>query len=81
MGFELLIVDDGSTDETREVLWRLTVDYPELRAVVLARNVGQSAATAAGFRAAYGDWVAVLDADLQNNPADLAMLWDALPGP
>jgi dolichol-phosphate mannosyltransferase len=79
-GFELLIVDDGSTDDTQDVLWRLTADFPELRGLVLTNNVGQSAATAAGFRAARGGWVAVLDADLQNNPADLATLWDALPG-
>jgi glycosyltransferase involved in cell wall biosynthesis len=79
-GFEVVVVDDGSTDETPGVLRRLAADYPELRAVRLARNVGQSAATAAGFRAARGEWVATLDADLQNDPADLARLWDALPG-
>ena len=79
-GFEVLIVDDGSTDETPEVLRELAEDYPELRPVRLAANVGQSAATAAGFRLARGGWVATLDADLQNDPADLAALWDALPG-
>jgi glycosyltransferase involved in cell wall biosynthesis len=79
-GFEILVVDDGSTDETPSVLRRLNHDYPELRPITLARNVGQSAATAAGFRAARGDWVATLDADLQNDPADLASLWKALPG-
>jgi glycosyltransferase involved in cell wall biosynthesis len=79
-GFEIVVVDDGSTDDTPAVLRDLAVDYPELRPVRLARNVGQSAATAAGFRAATGDWVATLDADLQNDPADLAALWRALPG-
>ena len=78
--FEVVIVDDGSTDETAAVLDRLGDSYPELRRVILARNVGQSAATVAGFRAARGDWVGVLDADLQNPPADLATMWDALPG-
>ena len=73
-------MDDGSTDETPAVLRRLGRDYPELRPITLATNVGQSAATAAGFRAARGDWVATLDADLQNDPADLAVLWEALPG-
>jgi glycosyltransferase involved in cell wall biosynthesis len=58
----------------------LAADYPELRAVVLAVGVGQSAATIAGIRAARGDWIATLDADLQNDPADLVRLWDALPG-
>ena len=79
-GFEVLIIDDGSTDGTPAVLSRLARDYPELRPIRLARNVGQSAATVAGFRLARGEWVAVLDADLQNRPEDLAALWDALPG-
>jgi dolichol-phosphate mannosyltransferase len=79
-GFEILIVDDGSTDATAAVLKQLAPAYPELRPITLLRNVGQSAATAAGFRSARGDWVATLDADLQNHPIDLAALWAALPG-
>lgn len=78
--FEVVIVDDGSTDTTQIVLNRLQVDFPELRPLTLKENVGQSAATAAGFRAARGEWVATLDADLQNDPADLRVLWAALPG-
>jgi dolichol-phosphate mannosyltransferase len=78
--FEIVVVDDGSTDATPRVLRELCTAYPELRPITLAANVGQSAATAAGLRAARGDWVATLDADLQNHPADLAALWDALPG-
>jgi glycosyltransferase involved in cell wall biosynthesis len=79
-GFEVVVVDDGSTDQTRAVLDRLLEDYPELRWVRLSRNVGQSAATIAGFRASRGDWVGLLDADLQNPPSELAKLWEALPG-
>lgn len=79
-GFEILIVDDGSTDDSQAVLRRLAASTPELRPIWFARNAGQSAATACGFRAARGDWVAILDADLQNDPADLASLWDVLPG-
>jgi glycosyltransferase involved in cell wall biosynthesis len=79
-GFEIVVVDDGSTDETPTVLRELAAAYPELRPIRLLHNVGQSSATAAGFRAARGGWVATLDADLQNHPADLADLWAALPG-
>lgn len=79
-GFEIVVVDDGSTDETPSILEALGARYPELSRVRLAWNAGQSAATAAGLRAARGDWVATLDADLQNDPADLPALWDALPG-
>ena len=78
--FEIVVVDDGSTDETVTVLRRLVEVHPELRPISLAENAGQSSATIAGFRAARGNWVGVLDADLQNPPEDLAKLWDALPG-
>ncbi len=79
-GFEILIVDDGSTDNSIEVLEGLKSDFPELRWLCLAENVGQSAATLAGFREARGEFVATLDADLQNDPADLSQLWKSLPG-
>jgi len=79
-GFEVLIVDDGSTDRTAQVLEGLRAEHPEVREVRLRANVGQSGATAAGFWAARGAWIATLDADLQNDPADLAALWRMLPG-
>jgi glycosyltransferase involved in cell wall biosynthesis len=78
--FEIIVIDDGSTDSTRLLLAKLASVYPELRWLVLSSQVGQTAATVAGIRAARGDWIATLDADLQNDPADVARLWTALPG-
>jgi dolichol-phosphate mannosyltransferase len=78
--FEIVIVDDASTDGTGLVLSDLREAYPELRGLMLAPGVGQSSATVAGIHAARGNWIATLDADLQNDPADLVRLWKALPG-
>jgi dolichol-phosphate mannosyltransferase len=79
-GFEIVVVDDASTDPSRSVLQDLAMLYPELKWLVLATGMGQSVATMAGIRAARGNWIATLDADLQNDPADLVRLWRALPG-
>ncbi len=79
-GFEVVVVDDGSTDGTQHVLQELGHGYPELRWILLAASAGQSSATIAGILAARGNWIATLDADLQNDPADLVHLWNALPG-
>ncbi|MDY7108047.1 MAG: glycosyltransferase family 2 protein [Planctomycetota bacterium] len=80
LAYEIIIVDDGSTDRTREVLVDLLGAFPRLRVIGMTRTPpgrgnGQSAAFHAGFREARGDLIAVLDADLQNDPADIpAML-------
>ena len=78
--FEVIVVDDASTDETSPVLMELSDIYPELRWLSLATTVGQSCAIAVGIRTSRGIWIATLDADLQNDPADLVRLWRALPG-
>jgi glycosyltransferase involved in cell wall biosynthesis len=69
--YEVLLVDDGSTDHSPAVLRRLAAADPRLRILRQAENRGQSAAFAAGFRLARGELIATLDADLQNDPADL----------
>jgi glycosyltransferase involved in cell wall biosynthesis len=73
-GFEVIAVDDGSTDGTAKLLRRLAAERPWLRVILLRRNCGQSAALDAGFRAAAGRLIATMDADGQNDPADLARL-------
>ncbi len=72
--FELVLVNDGSSDGTAAVLERLSGEVPELVAVLLRKNYGQTAAMAAGFDAATGEIIVSLDGDLQNDPADIPML-------
>ncbi len=69
--FELIVVDDGSIDGSRGLLHILKTETPELRAVFLGRNFGQSAAMTAGFDHARGEIIVTMDGDLQNNPADI----------
>jgi len=71
---ELIVVDDGSDDATAGVVQELSGSRPWLRLVRHAKRCGQSAALASGIRAARGAFVATLDADLQNDPADLPRL-------
>jgi glycosyltransferase involved in cell wall biosynthesis len=72
--FELVLVDDGSTDGTREKLLDLEETDPRVRVVLLRRNFGQTAAFSAGFDRAEGDIVVTSDGDLQNDPADIPAL-------
>lgn len=67
--YELIYVDDGSRDNTLSELKKS--DNPHLRIVEFRRNYGQSAALAAGIAEARGEWIATLDGDLQNDPADI----------
>ena len=76
--FELVLVNDGSSDRTAEVLTSLSREVPELVAVLLRKNYGQTAAMAAGFDVAMGSVIVSLDGDLQNDPADIPMLLDKL---
>jgi glycosyltransferase involved in cell wall biosynthesis len=79
LNYELIIVDDGSTDSTAEKLDRLTDEDPRLRVVHLSRNFGHQAALTAGLEKADGDAVAMLDADLQDPPQlipDMVRAWE-----
>ena len=76
--YEVIIVDDGSTDGTLETLKSLRARHPQLRIIAFERNAGQTAAFAAGFRAARAPIVITLDADLQNDPADIPRLVEML---
>ena len=74
LSFELLAVDDGSSDGSRARLRELAAGRPWLRPVFLARNYGQSSALQAGFDRVRGRYVVTLDADLQNEPGDIPLL-------
>jgi glycosyltransferase involved in cell wall biosynthesis len=78
--YEVLLVDDGSTDAGPAVMRRLAEADRRLRLVRLSRNSGLSAALDAGFRHARGEVLATLDSDLQNDPADIPRLLAELPG-
>ena len=84
--YEAIFVDDGSTDKTREEIRKINDDRFLL--VELKRNYGQSSALQAGIDQAEGEFVALIDGDLQNDPADLPMMlkmieeeeWDMVAG-
>lgn len=72
--YELIFIDDGSTDRSFEILKGLQASDPRVRVIRFRRNFGQTAALSAGFARARGEVVVALDADLQNDPADIPML-------
>jgi len=76
--WELILVDDGSSDGSFEKIHELKKKCPSLRGLHFSQNNGQTAAMAAGIKAARGQIIITLDADLQNDPADIPKLLDAL---
>ena len=76
--WETIYVDDGSRDGSDRVLERLAASDPRVRGLSFRRNFGKSAALAVGFRAARGEIVVTMDADLQDDPAELPRLLEAL---
>lgn len=77
-GYEIIFVDDGSTDESYTVLTRLAARDEQVVVVQFARNFGQTAALAAGFTLAKGEILIPMDADLQNDPADISAILEKL---
>jgi dolichol-phosphate mannosyltransferase len=78
--FEVVYVDDGSSDATPARLAEALKAHPRLRVLAHAESCGQSAALVTGFRAARGEWIATLDGDGQNDPADIPKLLAARDG-
>ena len=76
--YEIVIIDDGSTDGTYPLILRLHRKGPGLKAIRLKRNFGQTAAVAAGFAHAEGDIIVAMDGDGQNDPKDIPAMLDQL---
>lgn len=72
--YEIVLIDDGSTDGSTELLQQLARDRSDLKAIIFRRNYGQTPAMAAGFREAKGRVVVTMDGDLQNDPRDIPRL-------
>ena len=72
--YEVVAIDDGSTDRTLEILHAAEEHRPQLRVLSFARNFGQHAAVMAGFEASTGEWMITIDADLQNPPEEIPKL-------
>ena len=77
--WEVVLIDDGSTDRTQDVMLLLKQQHSQIRVLSMDRNHGLSAALDAGFRNAKGEVVVSLDADLQNDPADIPRLLEQIP--
>src|SRR6516164_1486369 len=73
--YEILYVDDGSSDGTFAEISRIAAKIPQIRLLRHTQNCGQSAAIRTGVRAARAAWIATLDGDGQNDPADIPALW------
>jgi glycosyltransferase involved in cell wall biosynthesis len=74
--WEIIYVDDGSNDGSTAILREFTIE-PEVTLVRLTRNFGQHPAIAAGVDRMRGEWIVTMDADLQNDPAEIPRLWQA----
>jgi len=76
--YEMLFVDDGSSDESVAILKRVAADDPAVRLIQMRRNFGQTAALAAGFDAARGSVILAMDADLQHDPYEIPLFLEKI---
>jgi glycosyltransferase involved in cell wall biosynthesis len=75
LDFEIILVEDASPDQSWSVIERIAAHNPRIRGIKLSRNFGQHYAITAGLDAAKGDWVVVMDCDLQDRPEEIPALW------
>jgi glycosyltransferase involved in cell wall biosynthesis len=76
--YEILFVDDGSTDTSWELITKLSEENPSVKGIQFSRNFGKSQALHAGFKAAKGDVIITMDADLQDNPEEIPELYELI---
>lgn len=76
--YEMIFVDDGSVDRSRQLLKEMRPHYPQMRILGFKKNCGETAAGAAGLREAKGEIVITIDADLQNDPKDIPTMLETL---
>ena len=76
--YEVIMVDDGSNDESWSVIEKLRIQYPALKGIRFQRNYGKSAALNEGFKAAQGDIVVTMDADLQDSPDEIPEFYNMI---
>ncbi len=74
LDFEIVLVDDGSADNSEEVIFQMAQQHPNIKAISLAKNVGEFNAVMCGLRFAAGKYVAIIDDDGQNPPAEILKL-------
>ncbi|HMK77279.1 MAG TPA: glycosyltransferase family 2 protein [Thermodesulfobacteriota bacterium] len=78
--YEMIFVDDGSKDQSRHLLKKMALEYPQMRILGFKKNCGETAAGAAGIKEARGGIIVTIDADLQNDPKDIPTMLDYLKG-